>query len=36
MSHRAAIGNLGKEGIALLVDLVQSSPQLDIQAAAKV
>ena len=30
----AAIGNLGKEGIPLLIDLMQSSPQLDIQAAA--
>ena len=30
----AAIGNLGKDGIPLLVDLMQSSPQLDIQAAA--
>ena len=30
----AAIGNLGKDGIPLLIDLMQSSPQLDIQAAA--
>jgi HEAT repeats len=30
----AAIGNLGKDGIPLLVDLMQSSPQVDVQAAA--
>lgn len=29
-----AMGNLGKEGIPLLVDLMNSSPQLDVQAAA--
>ncbi len=29
-----AMGNLGKEGIPLLVDLMQSAPQLEIQAAA--
>ena len=30
----AAIGNLGKDGIPLLVDMMQTSPQLEIQAAA--
>ncbi|MDX2250936.1 MAG: HEAT repeat domain-containing protein, partial [Nitrospira sp.] len=29
-----AMGNLGKEGIPLLIDLMQSAPQLEIQAAA--
>ena len=29
-----SMGNLGKDGIPLLVDLMNSSPQLDIQAAA--
>lgn len=30
----AAMGNLGREGIPLLIDLMNSSPQVDIQAAA--
>lgn len=30
----ASMGNLGKEGIPLLVDMMNSSPQVDIQAAA--
>ncbi len=30
----AAIGNLGKDGIPLLVEMMQTSPQLEIQAAA--
>jgi hypothetical protein len=35
ISHRAAIGNLGKDGIPLLVEMMNASPQLEIQAAAK-
>lgn len=31
MNHRAVIGNLGKDGIPLLVDLMQSAPQLELQ-----